>query len=351
MKDLRVVFLTGGRAKRLWPLADALQGNCFFSLGPGDRATVLGRLVSLAKKIVGAHNIYYIAHHTQQKILQKRYRVSPGNILAEPCAKNTFTAIVFALARLREEFKGKIVLIMPTDCCIEDEKKFKASIAAAYRFLKQDSRASVALFGIRPDFPATDYGYIKKGAAAGKPCKGVRIAKVAAFMEKPAYSRAVSFLKSKHYLWNAGIFMGAYERLCALSKRHGHESARNFFNKDLARISRNGLTALYARSRDISFDLAVLEKAPACFVVEADIKWHDLGNWSSLSFALKKDARGNTICGGKFRGLDVRASLVLLSPEHKVIAIGLRDIVLVSRGTTIFLAHKHSAARLKEIVS
>ena len=62
---------------------------------------------------------------------------------------------------------------------------------------------AIVTFGIKPDHPATGYGYIRAGEpidAAGK------VRKVAAFVEKPDAATAQRFVE-EGYLWNSGNFI------------------------------------------------------------------------------------------------------------------------------------------------
>ena len=62
---------------------------------------------------------------------------------------------------------------------------------------------SIVTFGVKPDHPATGYGYIRAGEAidaAGK------VRKVEAFVEKPDVVKAQSFVE-EGYIWNSGNFI------------------------------------------------------------------------------------------------------------------------------------------------
>jgi len=349
VKDVVIVFLTGGRAKRLWPLAEKLKGKCFFSLSDTHH-TVLDKLFSLAKKMVPRRDIYFVANREQSGILKKKFRVASRNILVEPLSRNTFTAVLYCLARLRERYRDKIVLVMPTDCIIGDERRFREAVNVARSFIARTGSPSLVLFGVKPYFASTDFGYIRKKLPSVCVRQGTCIYKVDAFIEKPRRRKAVTFIKDSDYLWNAGIFMGAqksFERLCAASQPG---QARRFFGKVFEGMPHKELSILYRASTDISFDNAVLERPDHYAVIESDIQWQDTGNWASVAQVLSKDKNNNTVCGPRFAGLDVNNTFIFSSsPQDEVVAIGIKDIVMIKHGNKILLAHTKSAARLTDV--
>src|SRR6266404_3526572 len=86
----------------------------------------------------------------------------------------------------------------------------------AYRFVVRDTAAFVAAcregltaaeaghivtFGVQPERPATEYGYISPGDVISG-----QVRAVAKFVEKPDAETAAGYVKSG-YLWNSGNFM------------------------------------------------------------------------------------------------------------------------------------------------
>ena len=68
--------------------------------------------------------------------------------------------------------------------------------------------------GIKPNEPATGYGYIHTGAELPAP-SGAKKTKTAffkaeKFVEKPDFQRALEYVNSGEYRWNAGMFVWSF---------------------------------------------------------------------------------------------------------------------------------------------
>src|SRR5690606_13376888 len=122
----------------------------------------------------------------------------------------------------------------------------------------QDGR--IVTFGIKPDHPATGYGYIRPGAMiAGKePCH-----EVDAFVEKPDGTTAEKYV-AEGYLWNSGNFLFRADIFIAEYAEHEPKSAEAVARsvKDAAKDL--GFRVLDAASFEAaeknSVDYAVMEK-------------------------------------------------------------------------------------------
>src|SRR6185436_14695470 len=72
-------------------------------------------------------------------------------------------------------------------------------------------------FGIRPTYPATEFGYIQRAAPiAGQP----NAFQVASFHEKPTQERASAYLADGGYEWNSGMFTFRADVFAAEAERH-----------------------------------------------------------------------------------------------------------------------------------
>ena len=69
--------------------------------------------------------------------------------------------------------------------------------------LEHADEKNLITFGIRPDFPATGFGYL----AVDKDQKDSQLKKVTAFTEKPDKATAQCFFDDQNYFWNSGIFV------------------------------------------------------------------------------------------------------------------------------------------------
>ena len=128
--------------------------------------------------------------------------IKPSSILLEPCSRNTAPAIIIAALRSINNGSDPILLILPSDHQIKNNKEFIKSINLS----KKDAiQGKIVTFGIKPDNPATGYGYIK----SSKPFKenSLETYKIEKFIEKPDKSLAQEFCNDKRFSWNSGIFI------------------------------------------------------------------------------------------------------------------------------------------------
>ena len=78
-----------------------------------------------------------------------------------------------------------------------------ASRSSARKPAEAAAPGAIVTFGVKPDHPATGYGYITRRRSDR--CAG-KVRKVAAFVEKPDAAKAQRFVE-EGYLWNSGNFI------------------------------------------------------------------------------------------------------------------------------------------------
>jgi len=143
------VILSGGSGTRLWPVSRELnpkQFLDFFGKHSLFQQTALRvKSKDFEKPIVVCNNEHrFTAAEELQKI-----GIEPHSIILEPCARNTAPAIaIAAIGVITSDQKNDVILVMPSDHIIRDEKKFitqvKNSFAAA-------QAGYLITFGIMPD--------------------------------------------------------------------------------------------------------------------------------------------------------------------------------------------------------
>jgi mannose-1-phosphate guanylyltransferase/mannose-6-phosphate isomerase len=332
------VILSGGSGTRLWPVSRELnpkQFLDFFGKHSLFQQTALRvKSKDFERPIVVCNNEHrFTAAEELQKI-----GIEPHSIILEPCARNTAPAIaIAAIGVITSDQKNDVILVMPSDHIIRDEKKFitqvKNSFAAA-------QAGYLITFGIMPDKAETGYGYIKKSAEVKDFSEVFSVEK---FIEKPNQETAEKFLAEGksfgNYLWNSGIFMfRASAYLEALQKYHNdifiacinsHNKARR--DLDFMRLPEED----FGQCANISIDYAVMEKAEKVAVVPVNIGWSDVGSWSAVAELSPQNEDGNTLLGDAFSlnskncYVNSRSRLVATIGVENLIVIALKDVVLV----------------------
>jgi mannose-1-phosphate guanylyltransferase len=241
---------------------------------------------------------------------------------------------VLACAAAAARDPRAVVAIFPTDHVIRDSRSFERAVATAVRAAR---RGGLVCLGVRPDHPATGYGYL----ACAEPPRGGRDVAVERFVEKPDAARARRFLRSGRYLWNAGMFVWRVERLLAEAERVAPDVLVP------VREHRAGRRGAWARARQVSLDYAVMERARGVRVVALDAGWDDVGSWDAAS-RLRLEA-----------GVTERDHLLLDSPGSAVFGhagrfvavVDLPGIAVVDTPDALLVVSRRSAQRVREVVA
>jgi mannose-1-phosphate guanylyltransferase/mannose-6-phosphate isomerase len=266
--------------------------------------------------------------------------------ILEPVGRNTAPAVAVVALYVQSRHPDACLLVLPSDHLIRDVPAFHAAITTA---LPLAAGGSLVTFGIVPQAPVTGYGYIERG----EPIPGSeRSFRVRRFVEKPDVETAQRYISSGRFFWNSGMFTFRPERFLEELQRFRPEilsaakSAWEASTRDLDFLRLN--PAAFAACPSDSVDYAVMERTSASAVVQADIGWSDVGSWTALWEAGEKDASDNVAHGD----VDLRESSgCYVRAEHRmVVALGVRDLVVVETDDAVLVAGKARAQEVKDVV-
>ncbi|NBD27125.1 sugar phosphate nucleotidyltransferase [Paenibacillus glycinis] len=329
---MRIVLLSGGSGKRLWPLSNEIRSKLFLKLLPsedGGKESMLQRICRQLDEAGLLPLASIVAHESQAELTQHQVgdRIA---FLAEPYRRGTFTAAALAASYLHAErlaAADETICVMPADLFVE---------AGFFRLLREfpgilaRSGAELALLGTTPAHPSSQYGYIvpQPPDASGGEAKDYR--PVARFVEKPGEADALVLMKQQA-LWNCGVFAFPLHVMLAHLRRKGLPAEYE------------SLLACYERLPEASFDVEIAEKTRRCVVIPYDRGWRDLGDWRVLTEYL-----GSSIVGrGEISGDSLHTHVVneLDSPVH---VIGLSNVIVAASPDGILVADKDGANRIKQ---
>jgi mannose-1-phosphate guanylyltransferase/mannose-6-phosphate isomerase len=272
---------------------------------------------------------------------------APRALLLEPVGRNTAPAIAAAAQFVAATEPEAILLVLPSDHLIADRAAFQREARRAFALA---ARGYLVTFGIAPTQPATGYGYIE----AGKPISGARGAfAIRRFVEKPSRARAKAFLARGGFLWNSGMFaftartfleeLGRLSPAIAAGARRALEGAAR--DLDFLRLAKKPFAACPAAP----VDTAVMERTRRGAVVRSRMQWSDVGSWTALWEAGRKD-RAQNVARGDVWLRDARRCYVRADGRH-VSVLGAENLVVVETDDAVLVAERSRAQEVKEIVA
>jgi mannose-1-phosphate guanylyltransferase/mannose-6-phosphate isomerase len=339
------VILCGGAGTRLWPVSREDAPKPFIPIIDGATTFAMA-LERVADKGRYAPPLV-VASVAQRRLVEEGLAAAgmAGTVMLEPERRDTAAAVACAAIFAAARDPDAVVLVLAADHVIRDREMFTSAVLSA---LPAAEAGLIVVFGLRPTYPATGFGYIHAGVALNK---GAARA-VIQFVEKPDLARAEEFI-ARGYLWNSGIFlMKATTVLIEMGLRAADvlAAAKNAMRGAKADGGAVILDrAAFGAAPKRSFDYAVMEKTRSAAVVAADFDWSDVGTWSAVWEAGIKDADGNVLVGDAY-AVDARNAYVA-SDSYRVGVAGLDDaVVVVSAGSVLVTTRQHSGG-VKDLVA
>lgn len=343
-----IVIIAGGRGERFWPQSRMHRPKHLLPIV--GSTPMLAQTLQRVRPLAPARNIFVITSARQEKAVREvcaRFRLPAANIVAEPVGRDTAPAVGLAAALVAQRDPRGVFAILPADHVIKDEAAYRQDLRAAFAAAAQGP--VIVTIGIKPHEPATGFGYIRKGRAAGRYAGRPTFA-VAAFYEKPDLETARRYLASGKYLWNAGMFVWSVPVVSAGFERHAPDLQAGLapVRAALARGRRLGpvLKKVYPQLRKISVDYALLEKSANVIVLPAGFDWDDVGEWPAVARHHAKDEQGNVVRG---RALveQGRDNIVISDEEHLVAVVGADDLIVVHTPDATLVCPKNRAQDIK----
>ena len=346
---LWAVIMAGGSGERFWPKSRQRKPKQLLAITSQETLIQLTwqRLVGW----VAPSRVLVITHALHRDaVLAQLPEIPPENVIAEPVGRNTAPCIGLAARIVHGKDPSATLLVLPADHVIHDLEGFQKSLQASADFVDAHPE-TLMTFGIRPDHPATGYGYLHAGEKMpGK----VEIRKVKRFVEKPKLETAKEYLKSGEYFWNSGIFVWKAETI--LKEIQTHMSA---LSQGLDSIWRDGqtlgLSGAIAKDYPLlesqSIDFGVMEKSKNVSACVAPFDWDDVGSWESIGKHFDSDPEGN-VTVGQVELLGCKNMLVYNLSEKDLIAaaMDMQDHILVQTEDAVMVCPKSSDQKVKALL-
>ncbi|MBP6041392.1 mannose-1-phosphate guanylyltransferase [Candidatus Saccharibacteria bacterium] len=334
------VIIAGGKGSRLWPMSTSDRPKHLLSL-VGDK-TLLQNTYERAKKLTDKVYILTDESHHQQ-VHEQLQELAKDQFIIEPGRRGTASCIVLALAKIAAKHGDDAeVAFFHADHQINDSDSFVLTVKDAVNAASENQ--AIALIGIKPDHPATGFGYIKLGEKIGDAYK------VQEFREKPDLKTAEEYLKSDDYLWNLGLFTASIKVFKQAFVESAPELATAYEQLSSSLDNAEDLFSCYSKLESQPIDTALIEKTKNLVVVKGVFDWMDVGSFKDLHAILKEvDRYGNSVLGDADQVyLDETTSSVIVTNNKPVAVIGLSDVVVVDSEDGLLVCHKDMVQEVKK---
>ncbi len=338
------LIMCGGAGTRLWPASREARPKQFLPLF-GERSTFQDTLIRVSEP--GLFDRPIVITNADYRFMVQEQLAEIGfeaDILLEPTRRDSGPAIAAGAAFAWNRNPDAVLLALAADHVVRDTPAF---LVACREGLVAAEAGSIVTFGIKPERPATEYGYISPGATVSGAVRGV-----ARFVEKPDAATAERYI-SDGYLWNSGNFM--FRAATLLDEYRAFDGASVVaIDEAVAQAGRDlGFITLapegFGRASPISIDYAVMEKTARAAVVPVDCGWSDIGSWRAVWELSDKDAQGNVAQG---RAVFENAHNCSVSSDGAVVALeGVDDLVVVATQDAILVSRQQDAGGMKRLVT
>ncbi len=349
---LHAMIMAGGGGTRFWPRSRAKRPKQFLTFS-GDRTLLQGTVDRVAAQVPPERTWVVTGEAYVAETRAQLPEVPAANIIGEPEGRDTAPCVGLGAAIIGKVDPDATIAVMPADHAIEPVQEFRRALHAAEQFAA-DFPDKLVTFGIRPTFPSTGYGYIKRGEPAGVR-QGVNAAHVVEFKEKPPPAVAEQYVASGGYDWNSGIFV--WRPRTILGELHARKPDIHAVVCQIANAWGSSgwgevFRANYKRAEKKSIDFAVMQDAAKegkVLVLNAPYTWDDVGSWLALERGNPQDADGNTVQANHC-GIDTKNCVIVGAADRVIGTYGVSNLLIVQDGNAILVADRKFEDKVKEIV-
>lgn len=339
------LIMAGGRGERFWPESRVNMPKQFLSL-TGDGKTMIQLTVERIQSLVDLEDIFIATNESYRTIVKDQLPDLPEeNIICEPIGRNTAPCIGLGAVHIAHKYEDALMFVLPSDHMIKYTTIFCQTLLDACEVAEKDD--VLVTLGITPNEPETGYGYIKFNPDRAKG----RAYAVERFVEKPDLETAKTYLASREYLWNSGMFIWKVSSILKSLQTYLPEiynGLRKIGNAIRTDDQEEILECEFRAFKSVSIDYGVMEKAPNIYCLAGNFGWDDVGSWLAVSRIQKTNEFGNVVKGNVVT-IDTTNSIIL-GKEKLIATVGLKDIVVVDTDDVILICEKDGAGNIKKVL-
>ncbi|PID51957.1 MAG: hypothetical protein CR972_04640 [Candidatus Moraniibacteriota bacterium] len=349
MKNTYIVIMAGGSGTRLWPLSRSSHPKQFQRL-TSEKQTLLQETYDRVYPLANDVEHIFISTTEQYASLVKEQLpdIADDNIIIEPCGRDTAPAMALVAHTIFKKDPEAIITTTPSDHTIKNPGTYLTTVQTAINVIT-DHPHKFGLIGITPTEPSTELGYIQMGKEISDNYKK-RVFNAIDFKEKPDHETAKKYFSHWSYLWNAAYFVFKAKSFTAMVSEYTPHIAEALEKIEHANDTKD-IHDIYCNLPKEPVDTAILEKLSATdrFVVPADLKWSDVGNWRTLHDFYTTPEK-NLVQRGETIAIDSKNCMIFGTNKKTITILGLKDIIVVDTDDATFVTHRDHAHKVKKVI-
>lgn len=343
-----LVIMAGGVGSRFWPMSTEDKPKQFIDvLGVGR--SLLQLTFDRFEGICPPENVWVLTNQKYADLVHEQLPEVPvGNILREPCRRNTAPCIAYVSWRIKNADVNANIVVTPSDHIVTDKEEFRRVIMQGLNFTAETD--AIVTLGMRPNRPETGYGYIQADLRSPS-ARNKEIFRVDQFREKPDLATAQKYIQQNNFYWNAGIFIWSATTIINAFRIYEPSLAKIFDgirSKLGTQEEQSVIDQRYPECESISVDYAIMEKAEEIFVFPSDFGWSDLGTWGSLLMQSHRDIYGNAIIGENISLYDTKNCIIHATDNKKTVVQGLDGYIVVEKDGKLLICKLSEEQRIKQ---
>lgn len=288
------------------------------------------------------------------KIKKLLPKVPSENVIVEPERKDSAAAHALGAIYILNKDPEAVIINAASDHFVNPQLNYEKTMFAAAKFAFENK--SLIAIGIKPLYPHTGMGYLKRGKKIGD-SEGRYVFILDKFIEKPPLNLAKKYTESggyfwnaNHYVWRADMFLGEVDKYA-----RGLFGGIEIIGEHLGKADeKEVIVKEYKKFEKISVDYAISEKSNNFCMIIADYSWTDIGDWNEVWKNLSKDTNGNVIISGEEAGgevINIDTTDALIHSDGRLIAaVDVDNLIIVDTKEALLVCSKSHAQSVKKIV-
>lgn len=343
-----LIIMAGGIGSRFWPMSTRSLPKQFVDV-MGCGRTLLQLTYDRFHGIVPDENVWVVTSVDYADMVRGQLpEVPAGNVLLEPCRRNTAPCIAYVSWRIKSVDPKANIVVTPSDHLVLNTPEFKRVIESSLKFVSESD--AIVTLGMKPNRPETGYGYIQADLSFST-ARNKEIFRVDSFREKPDIDTARKYISQNNFFWNSGIFLWSVSTI--VNAFRVYQPALSEVFEDMlpiygTELEQECINERFPKCENISVDYAILEKAEEIYVFPAEFGWSDLGTWGSLLQNTQKDIYGNAAIGDNISLYDCANCIVHATEEKRVVVEGLDGYIVAEKNNTLLICRLSEEQRIKQ---